>query len=366
MNAAAGATRETSVLESPRLRLRHVGEEDAPFILALLNDPGWLRYIGDRGVRTLADARRYIAEGPRKMYADHGFGLYLVERRSDDVPLGLCGLIRRDTLPDVDIGFALAEAFRGQGYALEAASATLRHAREVLKLKRVVAIAMPENLASTSLLERLGLRFERTIKFGPDAETLNYYGTSAAFALDAENVHAVDDTLWTSGQLSLADIERLPELGIEAVVNLALPTSSNAVPGEADAVHAARPAVRADSSAVGAAGTRAPATVLRRHGRLRGSQGVGALRQEHARLGLRVPVAPVATRRTRHAGPPPAGGGVGAEFHLARVHRHGPGATARRPVKTPGLRIAPLRLRSISRPSRSGRQPARPNLGRRC
>ena len=103
MNAAAGATLETSVLESPRLRLRHVGEEDAPFILALLNDPGWLRYIGDRGVRTLADARRYIDEGPRKMYVDHGFGLYLVERRSDDVPLGLCGLIRRDTLPDLSL-----------------------------------------------------------------------------------------------------------------------------------------------------------------------------------------------------------------------------------------------------------------------
>ncbi|HET9694536.1 MAG TPA: GNAT family N-acetyltransferase [Steroidobacteraceae bacterium] len=238
MNVAVKTAPMPAVLESQRLRLRHVGEEDAPFILTLLNDPGWLRYIGDRGVRTLDDARRYIADGPRRMYADHGFGLFLVERKEDGASLGLCGLIRRDALPDVDIGFALAAAFRGQGYAFEAAGATLRYAREVLRLPRVVAIAMPENVESTRLLERLGLRFERTIQFGAEAETLNYYGTTVAFAMDAESVHAVDDSLWTSGQLSRADIERLPALGVEAVVNLALPTSSNALAGEADAVTA--------------------------------------------------------------------------------------------------------------------------------
>jgi ribosomal-protein-alanine N-acetyltransferase len=235
MSATSLATRAV-VFESPRLRLRPLEDEDAPFILELLNDPAWLRYIGDRGVRTLGDARRYIAQGPRTMYARHGFGLYLVERKDDGASLGLCGLIRRDTLPDVDIGFALAEQFRGQGYAFEAAAATLRYAREVLKLKRVVAIALPENHASTRVLERLGLRFERTITFGPENETLNYFGTTAAFAFDAENVHAVGERLWTSGQLSLRDIERLPSLGIEAVVNLAPPTSSNALPGEAEAV----------------------------------------------------------------------------------------------------------------------------------
>ncbi|HEX6572171.1 MAG TPA: GNAT family N-acetyltransferase [Steroidobacteraceae bacterium] len=239
MSVAAGTTTASaSVLETARLRLRHVGDDDAPFILALLNDPGWLRYIGDRGVRTLEDARKYIAQGPRKMYAEHGFGLFLVERKDDGASLGLCGLIRRDTLPDVDIGFALAEEFRGHGYAHEAAAATLRYAREVHKLGRVVAIAMPENTASTRLLERLGLQFERTITFGPAAEVLNYFGTTPAFAFDAENVHVVDEKLWTSGQLSPRDIERLPELGIEAVVNLALPTSSNALPGEAEAITA--------------------------------------------------------------------------------------------------------------------------------
>lgn len=188
------ATATATVCETPRLRLRHVAEDDAPFILELLNDPGWLRFIGDRGVRSLEDARRYIEQGPRKMYADHGFGLFLVERKDDGAPLGLCGLIRRDTLPDVDIGFALAERFRGQNYAYEAAAATLRHAREVLKLERIVAIAMPENAASTRLLERLGLRFERTITFGPAAETLNYFGTTAAFASDADSVQALGGT----------------------------------------------------------------------------------------------------------------------------------------------------------------------------
>lgn len=240
MSLAEPATRTPTVLESPRLRLRHVGDGDAAFILDLLNDPGWLRYIGDRGVRSLDDARRYIAEGPRRMYSEHGYGLFLVERKDDGASLGLCGLIRRDTLPDVDIGFALAPAHRGQGYAFEAAAATLRYAREVHKLTRVVAIAMPENESSTRLLERLGMRLERTIEFGPEdaRQTLNYFGTMAAFAMDAEHVHAVDDSLWTSGQLSVADIARLPALGVEAVVNLALPTSSNAVPGEADAVTA--------------------------------------------------------------------------------------------------------------------------------
>lgn len=184
-------TSAPTVCETPRLRLRHVTDADAPFILELLNDPGWLRFIGDRGVRTLDDARGYIEQGPRRMYADHGFGLFLVERKDDGAPLGLCGLIRRDTLPDVDIGFALAERFRGHGYAYEAAAATLRHARDVVGLERVVAIAMPENVASTRLLERLGLRFERTITFGPAAETLNYFGTPPGFAFGADDRQAV-------------------------------------------------------------------------------------------------------------------------------------------------------------------------------
>jgi RimJ/RimL family protein N-acetyltransferase len=169
------------VLETRRLRLREVTPDDASFILLLLNEPGWLRYIGDRGVHTLDDARRYLDEGPRRMYAQHGFGLWLVERREDALPLGLCGLIRRETLPDVDIGFALTESQQGHGYAFEAAAATLDYARDALRLRRVVAIALPDNVASTRLLDRLGLRLEGTIRLATDAEVLNLYGTTAEF-----------------------------------------------------------------------------------------------------------------------------------------------------------------------------------------
>src|SRR5512135_1445325 len=147
-------------VETTRLRLRPLVERDSAFILELVNDPAWLRYIGDRGVRTLADANRYIVDGPQRSYALHGFGLMLVERREDGTPIGLCGLIRRESLPDVDLGFALAPVARGHGYAVEAARATLEQARSVHRLTRIVAITTPDNAASQSVLERLGFRFE--------------------------------------------------------------------------------------------------------------------------------------------------------------------------------------------------------------
>lgn len=225
-----------NALETARLRLRPVEHADAPFILALLTDPAWLRFIGDRGVRNLDDAHRYILEGPQRMYAAHGFGLMLVERREDCQSLGLCGLIRRDGLPDPDIGFALMPSGRGQGYAWEAAHATLADARATHGLERVVAITATDNLASQRLLVRLGLRFERTIRLGDDPAELRLHASTPAFGFDAESVRAVSERLWTSGQPSARDIERLPELGIEAVVNLALPTSPNALPGEAERV----------------------------------------------------------------------------------------------------------------------------------
>jgi RimJ/RimL family protein N-acetyltransferase/protein tyrosine phosphatase (PTP) superfamily phosphohydrolase (DUF442 family) len=233
----------TVVLETARLRLRHVDLQDAAFVRELVNEPAWLRFIGDRGVHSLDDARTFIENGPRKMYAQHGFGLFAVELKADAVPMGLCGLIRRDTLPDVDIGFAFLLRFRGQGYAREAAAATLQYAREVQQLDRVVAITKPDNVPSGKLLERIGLRLEGVVRLQGSNEELSYYGTSPTFAegpdappFDAENVRQVFGGLWTSGQLSAADIARLPALGVEAVVNLALPTSSNALPGEAELV----------------------------------------------------------------------------------------------------------------------------------
>src|SRR5882724_3654900 len=157
------------VCETPRLRLRYLAPRDAAFILELLNEPEFIRNVGDREVRTLEDARRYIQSGTVTGYEKTGFGLYLVELQQDATPIGVCGLLKRDYLDDVDVGFALHEGFRNQGYALEAASAVMRYGLEVLHLGRVVAITAPDNHASIKVLRGLGLEFERNIRV-PDLE----------------------------------------------------------------------------------------------------------------------------------------------------------------------------------------------------
>jgi [ribosomal protein S5]-alanine N-acetyltransferase len=151
------------VADTERLSLRHLALTDAAFILELVNDPDWLRNIGDRGIHTEDAARDYITHGPCAMYARFGFGLYRVELRKSGIPIGLCGLVKRDWLDDVDMGYALLPAYRGQGYAHEAAASTLNHGRTALGLKRVAAIVSPGNTDSIRLLERLGLRFERMV-----------------------------------------------------------------------------------------------------------------------------------------------------------------------------------------------------------
>ena len=165
-----------TVLETSRLRLRRLTADDASFILELVNDPAWLRYIGDRGVRNADDARAYLAKGPLASYERHGFGLNLVERKADGAALGICGLLKRDTLPEVDVGFAYLPQFTGQGYAHEAATATLAHGRNVLGLTRIVAITSPENQPSVRLLTKLGLVFEKTIRLTPEAPEVSLYG----------------------------------------------------------------------------------------------------------------------------------------------------------------------------------------------
>jgi len=148
-----------TILQTPRLTLRRLVPEDAPFILVLVNDPDWLRYIGDKNVRDLDGARAYIAHGPAAMYARCGYGLWLVMLK-DGTPAGLCGLLKRDTLEHPDIGFAFLPRYRGQGYAGEAAAATLAYGRQTLGMKRILAITSPDNGASGRLLEKIGLRFE--------------------------------------------------------------------------------------------------------------------------------------------------------------------------------------------------------------
>ncbi|PZQ14706.1 MAG: GNAT family N-acetyltransferase [Rhodanobacter denitrificans] len=152
-----------TVLATARLRLRRLVLDDAAFVLELVNQPSWLAYIGDKQVRSLEDARGYLAAGPLASYAQHGFGLYAVERASDAIAIGLCGLLRREHLDDVDIGFALLDRHGGHGYAYEAAAAVVEYARQAIGLDRLVAIVAPGNMRSIRLLEKLGLAFERTI-----------------------------------------------------------------------------------------------------------------------------------------------------------------------------------------------------------
>jgi ribosomal-protein-alanine N-acetyltransferase len=155
-------------MKTERLILRRLTVADALFIRVLLNDPDWLRYIGDRGVRTLEDARAYIRNGPSRMYETYGFGLYAVVRKEDEAPMGLAGLIKRDTLPEMDLGFAFLPAYRGRGYGREAARAVLAEAREAFGLKRILAITSLDNERSIKLLESLGFRFERVIRQTPE------------------------------------------------------------------------------------------------------------------------------------------------------------------------------------------------------
>ena len=151
------------IRQTERLQLRHLTLDDAPFILELVNDPSWIRFIGDRGVYTLGQAEDYLQNGPITSYAENGFGLYLVQRKSDKVRLGMCGLVKRPSLPHVDIGFAFLPQFTGQGYAFEAATAVLHHAHHDLNLFPIVAITAPDNQRSIKLLQKLGLHFQKMI-----------------------------------------------------------------------------------------------------------------------------------------------------------------------------------------------------------
>ncbi|HEX6982673.1 MAG TPA: GNAT family N-acetyltransferase [Balneolaceae bacterium] len=162
------------VIETERLVLRQQIAEDAPFILKLVNDPDWIKHIGDRGVRTIAQARAYINDGAVAMYDQHGFGLYLVETKPDRKPVGVCGLIQRDFLPDVDLGFALAPEHRSKGYAREAATATIAYGKDVIGLDRITAIVSPGNSASIRLLKELDFTFDRTFDY-PDSDKIHLF-----------------------------------------------------------------------------------------------------------------------------------------------------------------------------------------------
>ena len=165
-----------NIVRSTRLQLRELTAQDDEFILQLLNDSSFLRFIGDKGIRTLGDAREYITQGPIASYRRYGFGLYLTSLRESGMPVGICGLVKRDALADVDLGFALLSRHCSRGYAAESAAAVLRYGRKVLALERIVAITAPDNFASIAVLEKIGLRFERMIRLVEHGPDLNLFG----------------------------------------------------------------------------------------------------------------------------------------------------------------------------------------------
>ena len=169
-----------STLRTARLMLREFSFEDDGFILELLNEPGFLRFIGDKGVRTLADAREYLQKGPMDSYRLNGFGLYAVRigESGAAAPVGMCGLVKREGLNDPDIGFAFLAQYCGKGYAVEAAAAVLDHGRRVLKLPRILAITSPDNWGSIKVLEKIGLKFERLMRLTEDSKPVKLFGSA--------------------------------------------------------------------------------------------------------------------------------------------------------------------------------------------
>ena len=171
-----------SVIQTPRVSLRELDFGDAEFILELLNEAGFIRFIGDKGVRTIAEARDYILQGPMDSYARNGFGLYAACLRgapngeAAGTPIGICGLVRREGLADPDVGFAFLSRYWSKGYAVESAAAVLAHARQTLNLARIVAITSADNAQSIAVLEKIGLKFERNIRLVDHSPELKLFG----------------------------------------------------------------------------------------------------------------------------------------------------------------------------------------------
>lgn len=161
------------ILKTDRLTIRKLALHDASFILELVNSPGWLRYIGDRNVHSIEDAKNYLMNGPLKSYQDNGFGLWKVELR--DKPIGMCGILKRPDLELPDLGFALLPAYHGMGYANEATAATLSYARDELQLTQVSAIVQPNNARSIALLKKNGFVRVGTFSFPGKEEVLELY-----------------------------------------------------------------------------------------------------------------------------------------------------------------------------------------------
>ncbi|MDO9193764.1 MAG: GNAT family N-acetyltransferase [Undibacterium sp.] len=164
------------ILDTERLSLSIISLDDAAFYLELINDPSWIANISDKGIRTLEAARESILSGPVASQHTNGFSLYVVRRQDDNVAMGLCGLIKRDVLKNVDIGYAFLPAYSGQGYALEAAKGVVQYANFAMGLAKLAAITSPSNQRSNHLLQKLGFSLEEVLVLPGEERMTNLYG----------------------------------------------------------------------------------------------------------------------------------------------------------------------------------------------
>jgi RimJ/RimL family protein N-acetyltransferase len=166
-----------TVLETERLTLTRLSYDDCDFIVELLNEPEFRRFIGDKEVRSRDDAREYLRKGPIGSYECHGYGMFLVRNKSDNAPMGMCGLVKREAFDTPDIGFAFLRRYWAKGYAVEAAIAVLEYGKNILQLPRIIAIVDPDNEASIRLVEKLGMTFASMVRMPGESKDINMYAT---------------------------------------------------------------------------------------------------------------------------------------------------------------------------------------------
>lgn len=166
-----------TVLETERLVLSRLSYDDCDFIVELLNEPAFQRFIGDKEVRSRDDAREYLRKGPIGSYECHGFGMFLVRNKSDNAPMGMCGLVKREEFDAPDVGFAFLRRYWTKGYAAESAIAVLEYGKNILQLPRIIAMVDPDNEASIKLLEKLGMTFASMVRMPGEPQDINMYAT---------------------------------------------------------------------------------------------------------------------------------------------------------------------------------------------
>ena len=204
-----------TILETQRLSLREFDRDDSDFILELVNSPNWLKFIGDKGVKTKEDAINYLENGPIKSYIENGYGLWLVLLKGSNIPIGMCGLVNREALADTDIGFAMLPGYEGLGYGFEIANATINYAKNSLGLDKIIAITVSSNISSIKLLNKIGLYFEKTLELSENDSVLVFSPTNnKEDRNEIDRITAVFFDLFTNVNGGVPNLKRIKEVFI--------------------------------------------------------------------------------------------------------------------------------------------------------